>query len=200
MVKIKEQLKNNWKYILWGLIPIVIVAIIFALPIKTVPVKVTEVYWDTEMKSEPYTVTESYTDTESYVAIETKTDTVYDSYINTGNWEHSFQVGEDGSTVNISLTSYPGSYDYYSYPLVIYSTDSSNAVRFWPYPYFPYCDGRSKITIETSYPIEVTKQREVTKLRDVVKYREVPTQVLKEKIVTQYVKTSIWGYLFMKPE
>ncbi len=201
MAKVKKQLQNNWKPILWGLIPIVIIAIIFALPIKTVPIKVTESYWDTEMKTEPYTVTETYTDTEPYTAVETKTETLYDAYINTVNWEHSFQINDAGATVSIVLSGYyPYSYDYYTYPLVVYSTNTTSAIRFWPYPYYPSWGGRSKVIVKTSYPVEVTKQREVTKVRDVVKYREVPSQVLKERIITKYVKTSIWGYLFMKPE
>jgi len=43
----------------------------------------------------------------------------------------------------------------------------------------------------------VTKYRTVTKYRDVIEYRDVPTQVLKERTVTQYVRMSIWEYLFM---
>jgi hypothetical protein len=197
VAKVKEQFKSNWKSILWGFIPLAVVAIVFALPIKTVAVKVTESYWDTEIKSEPYTVTESYTDTESYTAIETETETIYDSYISTGNWEQSFKIDEADSTVSIILSGYPS---YQSYPLVVYSTNSTSALRFWPYSYYPYWSGRSKIVVKASYPVEVIKQREVTKLRDVTKYRDVPTQVQKERIVTQYVKKSIWGYLFMKPE
>ena len=44
-------IKEHWKLIAWSVGPIVILAIIFALPLKTVPVQVTETYWDTEEDS-----------------------------------------------------------------------------------------------------------------------------------------------------
>ena len=71
--------KINWRAILWGLIPIVVIAIVFAIPVKTVAVEATETYWDTEMKSEPYDATEEYTGTESYIVTEVQTETIYNS-------------------------------------------------------------------------------------------------------------------------
>jgi len=190
MNNIKNYIKDNWKPIVWGLAPIAILAIVFALPLKTVPVQTTETYWATEMKSEPYTASESYTDVEPYTTTETRTETVYDSYVSTSNWSHTFKVDRPDSTVSINFRGY--SY----YPQYYYITcpdDDTCSSRFWPY----YWGGsQAKATIKISYPEEVTKSRTVTKYRDVTKYREVPTQVLKERTVTEYVKISIWGYLF----
>ena len=45
-----QNFKNNWKAIIWGLVPIVLIVLIFALPLKVVPVQVKENYWTTEMK------------------------------------------------------------------------------------------------------------------------------------------------------
>ena len=186
-----NQTKNNWKFIVGGLITITILAIIFALPIRTTPVQTTETYWDTEMKTEPYTVSENYTEVEPYATTETRTETVYDSYVNTSSWSHSFKVDKLDSTVSINISGY-------SYPYVYSITcpdDDITGCRIWPYFYYGG-GGQGKVTIKVSYPEEVTKSRTVTKYRDVTKYREVSTQVLKEKTVTEYVKMSIWGYLF----
>ncbi len=186
---IRKQLKDNWKPILWGLIPFIIIVIIFTLPIKTVPIQVTESYWDTEMRDEPYTVPESYTDTEPYIAIETRTETVYDSYVNSYNWSHTFNVDKPGSTVSVNFSGYSYS------PYVIWFSD--NRTAFYPWQNY-YWDSYAKAVIKVSYPEEVTKYRTVTKYRDVVKYRQVPTQVLKERKVTQYARMSIWAYLFFE--
>ena len=99
------NIKSNWKPILWGLIPFLIIVIIFALPIKRVPIQVTETYWANEMKTESYTVPEAYTATEPYVATENRTDTVYDSYVNSGNWSYTFDVSRPNSTVVININS-----------------------------------------------------------------------------------------------
>lgn len=189
--KTGNQTKNNWKVIVWGLTPIAVLAIIFALPIKTVPVQTTETYWDTEMKSEPYTVSESYSEVEPYTTTETRTETVYDSYVNISSWSHTFEVNKPDSTVSINISGY-------SYPYVYSITcpdDGISRCRIWPYFYY-WGGGQSKVTIKVSYPEEITKSRTVTKYRDVTKYHEVPTQVLKERTVTKYVKMSIWAYLF----
>ena len=188
---IAGKFKGNWKSILWGLIPLAIVAIVFAIPFKTVPVQTVEKYWDTEMRSEPYAVTESYTEDEPYVEIETRTENIYDSYVYTGNWSHSFEVEKPNSTVTIKF------YGYSYYPQYYYLScpgDEASSCFSWPYY---WGEGRSKATIKVSYPEEVTKYRTVIKQREVTKYREVPTQVLKERKVTEYVKMSIWQYLFM---
>jgi hypothetical protein len=190
---LKNLIKENWKFIVWGLAPIAILAIIFALPIKTVPVQATETYWDTEMKSQPYTVSESYTDAEPYTATETRTETVYDSYAYLSGWSHTFKIGKPDSTVSINIQSYYYPY-VYSITCPTYPDDETRC-RTWPY-FYDYGGGQGKVTIKVSYPEEVTKYRTVTKSRDVTKYREVPTQVLKERAVTKYVKMSIWSYLF----
>jgi hypothetical protein len=190
---IRNFFRIHWKLICWSIVPIAIVAIVFAIPFKTVPIQTTEQYWDTEIKQEPYTATESYTDTESYIDIEIKTETIFNSYIYTGNWEQVVEVDKPGSTVTITLQGYP----YYRplYYLNCPDTDDSFCYPLSSYYYYEFSPVRAKV--ELSYPEEVTKERTVTKYRDVTKYREVPTQVLKERTTTEYIKVSIWRYLFM---
>ena len=189
----KIHIKDKWKPLVWGLAPIAILAIVFALPVKTVPVQTTETYWDVEMKSEPYTVSESYTEAEPYTTTETRTDTVYDSYVYPSSWSYDFQVDKPGSTVSVDVQGY----SYYPHTSYVTCPDGDlSSCRIWPYYYGGWGGSQTKVVIKLSYPEEVTKHRTVTKYRDVTKYREVPTQVQKERTVTEYVKMSIWAYLF----
>jgi hypothetical protein len=199
--KIIDQLKSNWKPILWGLIPVIILVIVFALPIKTVPVLRTEMYSDTEMKSVPYTVSETYTDTEAYKVVETQKKVITDANINASGWDYSFLIDKPGSTVTVRLEGAFGvPYTYSYYPRYIIGDGGNRVLRFWPSDYGGYYPGNTKAVIEVSYPEEVTKYRTVTKQRDVIKYNEVATPVLKERKVTRYVQTSLWAYLFSPPQ
>ena len=186
----KSFIQGNWKFIAWGLSPLAILAIILALPLKTVPVQVTETYWDTELKKEPYATSENYTEVEPYITTETRTETVYDSYVYPSSWSYTFKVDKANSSVYINGQGYA----YYPQYYVIYPDSESPVYRFWPYYWGG--DGQSKVTITVTYPEEVTKHRTVTKYRDAIKYREVSSPVQKERTSTKYVKISIWGYLF----
>ena len=188
--KVVEEPQRNsfwqWSNFL-SLMPTVILVIVFALPLKTVPVQATETYWDTETRSEPYTVTESYTETEPYVTTESRTVNEPYTYPNPVNW---WQIYGTGANVSIDCPYYAyGSGSYSQYPCTVCSyADNQSTCRLWqPYYYQP----RPRTVTE-----EVTKDRTVTRTREVIKYREVPVQVLKERTVTQYVKMSIWAYLF----
>lgn len=197
MAKVGEGVKRiniNWITIAWGLIPVVILAIVFAVPLKTVAIQTTETYLDTEIVEEPYTVTESYQDTEEYVTTETRTETIFDSTIYSSKTQ-TFQVDNPGSTVTVSVQGW-SPYSYYPQTYVIYDNDGDPIYGFLPYSYYSY-GGSVKLDIELSYPEDVTRERTVTKYRDVTKYREVPTQVEKERTSTEYVRMSIWKYLFM---
>jgi hypothetical protein len=200
---VKNSFKDHWKAILWGLIPIVILVIIFALPLKIVAIQTTETYIDTEMQQQPYTVQETYEETEPYQSTETQTRTIYDSNVNTSGWSYSFTVDEPGTKVSIKLTGNSYYYPYYYQPYYFYDTEDDGVFPTWPnyYGYSWWCDscysGNDKVTIQLSYPENVTKYRTVTKTRDVVKYIEVPVQVEKERVVTRWVQMSIWQYLFL---
>ncbi|MCJ7655887.1 MAG: hypothetical protein MUO97_11445, partial [Dehalococcoidia bacterium] len=59
--------ENNWQPFVAGIIAgFILVAIIFALPLKTVSTETTETYYATEIKQEPYTVSEPYATSEVY--------------------------------------------------------------------------------------------------------------------------------------
>jgi hypothetical protein len=184
---IKEAIKTNWKPILWGLAPFIIIVIVFALPLKDVAVQVTESYVETEMRQEPYTVSETGTVTEPYTETETKTETVFDSNVNSNNWAYTFDVKKPNTNVSVNVYGYssPGT-QYYFGP------DYSR--MFFPFNYYSSSIGRASITV--SYPEQITKTRVVTKTVDVVKYRQLPVQVNKERKITRHVKMPLWGYIF----
>jgi hypothetical protein len=200
---VKNGFRNNWKVIALGLAPVVILVIIFALPLKIVPIQTTETYMDTELQQQPYTDIETYEESEPYVTTETMSRTVYDSTVSSSGWSYSFTVDQPGTTVNISTSG--GTYynPYYYQPFYIITDNVT------PYPpYFPYFNnyywwgdpgysGRTKVTIQVSYPEEVTRYRTVTKTREVTRYHEVPVEVEKERTTTKWVQMSIWQYLFL---
>ena len=171
---------SKWNFIS-GLVPLIILAVIFALPIKTVPVQATESYWDIEMRSEPYTESEAYTETEPYTTTETYQRSVYSPY----NYNYPYYPqGPISPTDTVKCQGYP------PYCFVC-SGETMSSCRIWS-PATYYIATPRYIT-DTR---EVVKYRTVTKYRDVTKYRQVPTKVLKERTVTQLVNMSIWEYLF----
>jgi hypothetical protein len=204
MGSIKTFFMKNRKAIIGVLIPIIVIAIIFALPLKTVPVPVTETYWETVIKTEPYATTETYTDMEPYFTTETLTDTVINQPVGYGGWTQNFKVDKPDATVTIEVNNYGGGYSspryiiigdnyspYYS-PWSQWSQWSSWYGGGWD----SWGGGQSWATVRISYPEQVTKYRPVSKTKEVTKYREVPTQVLKERTVVQNVKMSIWESMF----
>ena len=190
----KEVDMNNKWYYFSGLMPLVVIAFIFALPLKTVDIQKTETYWDVEMRNEPYTTTEAYTDTEPYTTTETYTKTVQDPWVYSpyynNNYSPYYSPYYSGcySCGGIGCSSCPSPY----WP------HSGNTTAYHPYPYWqsyynPYYYQQRTVT-DTR---EVVKYRTVTKYREVTRFREVPTKVLKERIVTEHIRVSIWQYLFM---
>ena len=195
MSKIKSFILKYLKIILAVLIPLVAVAVVFAIPFLTVAVSVNESYWDTVMKTEPYSDNETYTDMEAYVTTETRTDTVVNQVVGYGGWTQSFKVAKADSTVTIEVNSYGGGY---YQPRYFTMGDSGSLYTPWSswYGGDNFGGGQSWATVRVNYPEEVTKYRPVIKTREVTKYRDVPTQVLKERTAVQNVKMSVWQSIF----
>jgi hypothetical protein len=199
MNNLTRYLQAHWKLIVAAAAPILIIAIIFSLPLKTVPVPVTETYWETEMKVESYVTTETYTDMEPYITTESRMETIVNQPVGYGGWSQSFTIDKPDTTVYIDVKSYGGGW--YSPRFIVigdnhspyYSPWSSWSPWYWDNY---YGGGQSWATVRITYPEQVTKYRPVSKTREVTKYREVPTQVRKEKTVTQYVKMSMWESMF----
>ena len=196
MEKFIQGIKGNWKPILWGLIPFILIVVIFALPLKQVTLEDRRTYWTTELQQQPYIELETYQEQEPYTVKETRTDTIFDGRVG-DTWSYSFGNLKPGATVSVAFASFP----YYQQPYVFYSYSDNHTGPFWPFRnywwdamYYPLL----KITIKATYEEDVTKYRTVTKSREVTKYREVPVPVEKEEVVTRQVRIPIWQYLFMK--
>jgi hypothetical protein len=170
------------------------------------PVK--ETYWDTEIVTENYTTQETYTDMVPYQATETHTETVINQSVTYGNWSQSFKVDNPDTTVTVNITN--SGVGYYTPPQYYvgdnYSPPYGPSYGPWS-PWGPWYNGgwaawpgynasQQWATVTISYPAQVTKNQPVTRTRDVIKYREVPTQVRKERTVTQNVRISIWEMMF----
>jgi hypothetical protein len=210
MSNFKAFFLKNRTVILAVAIPVVLIVILFSLPIVSVPTQVKETYWDTEMVTENYTTQETYTDMVPYQATETHTETVINQ---------SFKADNPDTTVTVNITnsgvgyySPPGNYS--ASPYII--GDNYSPSYMPPYgpsygPWSPWGPGyggyygamwpgynasQQWATVTISYPAQVTKNQPVTKTRDVTRYREVPTQVRKERTVTQNVRISIWEMMF----
>lgn len=189
---LRKWIKEYWKYIVCCLSPLVIIAIIFSLPLKTVAVQVEESYFETEIKKQPYTVTESYLDKEAVVTEETRSETIYDSTVSGYDGSYSFKVKKPETTVNISWKGY---YPYRPYIIYWCKTEDCKPGLYWyPFPDY-YWDG-ARMVIKITYPESITTYKEVTKSRDVTRYVDVPTPILKTRTVTKYQKVSVWNYLF----
>ena len=190
----KGMLKSNWKPILCGLSPFLLLCIVFALPLKLVAVQTTEKYWTSELQPQPYVEQETYTDVEQYVTASEESSTVFDSYVSYV-WSYAFKVPETDAMVKINLQGLP--YYYYTQPYY-YIDEDDYIIRFPPY-YGAYYDGYAagqKVSIKVVYPEGITRQRVVTKTRDVTRYRDVAVEVQKERVVTRYVRMPVWQYLF----
>ena len=207
-------LKNRTIILAVG-IPVVVLLIFLSLPIWSVPMQVKETYWETETITENYTDTETYTDMVPYQSTETHTETVINQAVIYGNWSQSFKVDNPDTTVTININNSGGG-NYYQPQY--YTSDNYSAPYGPSYgpsygPWSPWGPGynggwtawpgyyggssQSWATVTVSYPAQATKYQPTTKTRDVVKYREVPTQVRKERTVTQNVRISVWEMIFM---
>jgi len=188
-----EHLRDNWKYIVCCLAPLALIAIIFALPLKTIAVQVEESYWDKELRQYAYTATESYEMLEPSVTEVTRSETVYDSIVPTADGSYSFKVKAPDTTVDLKWQNY-----YSSYPWILrwYQCDDSDPNQHYYFIPYDWYGGNARLTVKITYPESITTYNKVVESRDVTRYIDVPTPVLKTRTVTEYEKISIWSYLF----
>jgi hypothetical protein len=190
-------LSAKWKYLVCVVAPLAILALVFALPLKTVSLQNIETYTEAQVTQQPYVTTESYEVLVPSTGPQNKTETLYESSQSTQSGTYSFQVKAD-TTVDVNWEGSSG-----SYPLILRWSrfDSMSPVdpNYGYYPYFPNNyygsgSGSGKITIKATYPEATTSS--VTRTRDVVKYREVSTPVVKTRVVVSTETMSLWSYLF----
>ena len=180
---------------------IVLICILFAIPLKTVPYQTIETYYETEMKRESYVVNEPYVTEE----LREKSKIIFDGLCVVVPKGVDIPVDIDKPNtllVGSFENPIPGAFRIYSSAgHIIYEELGAQGTFEIPLP-----EGKYKAQFRESVmwgkqvyirlTMEWTELEEVTKYKEVTKYREVPVEVEKQRTVTKYEKVSIWGSIF----
>ena len=191
---------NAWKVAAICLASIIVVSVIFAIPLKTVPYQTTETYYDTEMKRESFVVDEPHVTEE----LHEKSETICDGFCTVvpGGVDIHFYVDKPDVRLAAKFECpIPGGfYIYSSSGRIIYEELGAQGAFEIPLP-----EGRYKARFRESVMwgeqvyirlvIKWTETEEVTVYKEVTKYREVPVQVEKQRTVTRHEKVSMWEWL-----
>ncbi len=199
----RKLMKNNWiKYGACSLASLIIIAIIFALPVKTVIVETTKPYFVNQTKYEPYS-TMDYFITEETVQ---RSRMVVDGYYPVLPFGVivPFQIDRtDSRLVGKFENTIPGSFVVYnSANRIVWETlNSSRGTIDLALPPGEY---RAKFQenvmwgeqLYLNLNIKWKEIEKVTRNQEVTRYREVPIIVAQETKVVTENKLSIWQILF----
>jgi hypothetical protein len=201
-MKFWEDMSDKWKPFVAGIITaFVLIAIVFALPLKVISTETTETYYVTEMKQEAYTVSEPYLTEEVNEKIEVFADGFY-------------KVIPSGITIpfNIDKTNaqlvgrfenpISGSFIIITTPRrIIFETSGSRGDINLPLSPGQYLARFQESVMwgEDCYiylAVKWTEAQQVTKYNEITKYREVPVQVEKQRTIIKKDRISIWKQIF----
>lgn len=194
--------ENNWQPFVAGIIAgFILVAIIFALPLKTVSTETTETYYTTEIKQEPYMVIEPYVTREVYEQTKVFADGYY-KVVPSGIIIPVYIDRPDAQLIGKFENPIPGSFVILTTPnRIIWETFGSRGnidLLISPGQYL----ARFQENImwgEDCYiylAMKWTEAQEVTKYKEITKYREVPVQVEKQRTIIKQDRISIWKQIF----
>ena len=201
-MKFWEDKPYNWKPLVGGIITaFVLIAIIFALPLKVISTETTETYYVTEMKQETYSESEPYVAEEVYEKTEVFADGFY-TVIPSGIIIPFNIDKRDAQLVGKFENSIPGSF------VIITAANRIMWEKFGnrgsidlPLPQGQY-RARFQENImwgEDCYiylAMEWTETRQVTKYKEITQYREAPVQVEKQRTIIKQNRISIWEQIF----
>ena len=181
---------------------IVLLCIILAIPLKTVPYQTIETYYETEMKREPYTVNEPYITEE----LHEKSEILFDDFRLTvpKGVDISFYIDKpDAQLAGSFECTLPGAFYIYSASgHILYEKIGVSQETFQiSLPEGTY-KARFSENVEWGREVHIyltmkwTELEEVTKYKEATEYREVPVQVEKQRTVTKYKKVSMWEFIF----
>ncbi len=192
---------NVWKVVAICLASIILLSVIFAIPLTTVPHQTTETYYETEMQQESYVVDEPYV-TEELLE---KTEVVFDGFrvVVPKGVDVPFCIDKPDSRLAVSFENpVPGGFYIYSSSGRIVYEELGNRGAFE----IPLREGEYKARFRENslwgeqvyirVAIKWTDLEEVTRYKEVVEYREVPVQVEKQRTVTEYERVPVWEWLF----
>jgi hypothetical protein len=197
-VKFREDKSDNWKPFVGGIITaFVLMAIVFALPVKIISTETTETYYVTEIKQEAYSVSEPYVTEDIHEETEVFADGFY-KVIPSGIII-SFNIDKpNAQLVGKFENSVPGSFTIVtSTNHILWETFGNQSNIDLPLPQGQYL-ARFRENImwgEDCYiylAIKWTEAQEVTKYKESTKYREVPVEVAKQRTIIKQDRISIW--------
>ena len=201
-MKFWDYKSYDWKPFVAGIATtLILIAIVFALPLKVITTETTETYYVTEMKQEAYSVSEPYVAEEAYE----KTNVIADGFYKVipvgiiipvsidkpdarlvGRFENPIQGSftiitaanrilweKLGSRGDIDLALSQGQYRARFKENVMWGEDCY-------------------IHLEIKWP----ETQQVTKYQETTKYREVPVQVEKQRTIVKQDRISLWAQIF----
>ncbi|MBC8276393.1 MAG: hypothetical protein H8E40_15690 [Chloroflexi bacterium] len=186
-----------WKLVTIGLgSAIVLMCIVFAIPLKTVPRQTIETYYETEMETESYVVKEPYVTEETLE----KSKTLFDGFgtVVPDGFDVPFYIDEPNAQLVVTFQNpFPGGFYIYSAGRIIYEKLGNQGTFEIPLPEGTY---KAKFRENLMWGEQVyvrlvmkwTELAEVTRYKERTEYREVPVEVEKQRTVTEYEKVSIW--------
>jgi hypothetical protein len=194
--------ENNWQPFVAGIIAgFILVAIIFALPLKTISTETTETYYTTEIKQEPYMVIEPYVTREVYEQTKVFADGYY-KVVPSGIIIPVYIDRPDAQLIGKFENPIPGSFVILTTPnRIIWETFGSRGNIDMPIAPGQY-RARFQENImwgEDCYiylAMKWTEVQEVTKYKEITKYREVPVQIEKQRTIVKQDRISIWKQIF----
>jgi len=201
-MKFWEDTSDKWKLFVAGIIAaFVLIAIVFALPLKIISTETTETYYVIETKQEAYTVSEPYLTEE----VQEKIDVFADGF---------YKVLPSGITIPFNIDKpdaelvakfenpISGSFIIITAPRrIIFETYGSRGDINLLIPPGQY-QARFQESVmwgEDCYiylAVKWTETQQVTKYNEITKYREVPVQVEKQRTIVNKDGISIWEQIF----
>jgi len=201
-VKFWEDKPDNWKPLVGGIITaFVLIAIIFALPLKVISTETTETYYVTEMKQETYSESEPYVAEEVYEKTEVFADGFY-TVIPSGIIIPFNIDKRDAQLVGKFENSIPGSF------VIITAANRIMWEKFGNRGSIdlPLAQGQYRARFQENImwgedcyiylAMEWTETRQVTKYKEITQYREAPVQVEKQRTIIKQNRISIWEQIF----
>ena len=201
-MKFWEDKPDNWKPLVGGIITaFVLIAIIFALPLKVISTETTETYYVTEMKQETYSESEPYVAEEVYEKTEVFADGFY-TVIPSGIIIPFNIDKRDAQLIGKFENSIPGSF------VIITAANRIMWEKFGNRGSIdlPLAQGQYRARFQENImwgedcyiylAMEWTETRQVTKYKEITQYREAPVQVEKQRTIIKQNRISIWEQIF----
>jgi hypothetical protein len=201
-LKFWEDNSEKWKPFVAGIITaFVLIAIVFALPLKIISTETTETYYVTEMKQEAYSVSEPYVTEETSEETKVFADGFY-KVIPSGIVIQLNIDKPDAQLVGKFENPIPGTFAIITVAnRILWETFGTRSAIDLPLPQGQY-RARFQENImwgEDCYiylTMKWTETKQVTKYKEVTEYREIPAQVEKQRTIIKQNRISTWEQIF----